>query len=435
MNRPANNRHRPEPLYPTPVSRRQFLSMLGISSAAALTPAALDLSSNSAEAVGKKKKNAKAAPAAPARPGAEQPGAKVLVVIELQGGNDGFSMLVPSGDARFHQLRDRVWLQPKDLQRIDDRYSVAKGLAPLVGQLAFVEGVGVAKPDLSHSTMMTRWWQGEPENPTSTGTGFLGRCCDALSDSGPIVGVSIGGGSTPALISNRAPTVSLPDLGSLKELTADQDQRMRPTLSALTVGNGDTSGLDGVDPGLLNTARAGLASGLSLVNSLGSITGKANGYPDDDLSRSLELARELVGLNAGIRVIHIPWGSFDMHTGIQYAHPEAMRRLGGSLTAFHNDLVRTGLSRRVMVATTSEFGRRPQANAGGTDHGTASTALLMGPVRAGRYGGQINFGQLDQAGNPAATVNMTDYYATLATWLGIPASAVLGSGSPVGGIF
>jgi uncharacterized protein (DUF1501 family) len=134
-------------------------------------------------------------------------------------------------------------------------------------------------------------------------------------------------------------------------------------------------------------------------------------------------------------VIHIPWGSFDMHTGLQYSHPEQMRQLGVALTAFHNDLFKSGMSRRVMVATTSEFGRRPQANAGGTDHGTASTALMMGPVRAGRYGGQINFNQLDQAGNPAATVNMTDYYATLAQWLNIPASAVLGSGSPIGGIF
>lgn len=91
-----------------------------------------------------------------------------------------------------------------------------------------------------------------------------------------------------------------------------------------------------------------------------------------------------------------------------------MRRLGSALDAFENDLVRSGLSDRVLVATTSEFGRRPQANAGGTDHGADSTALVLGPVRAGRHGAPANFGQLDQSDNVAATVSMADYYATLA---------------------
>jgi uncharacterized protein (DUF1501 family) len=425
---------KPTPLEPTVVSRRRFLSMLGVTSAGLALPLSADLVMNDAEAAAKKSKAPKKkpqSPATPAKPGADRPGPRVLVVIELQGGNDGFSMLVPTGDGRFRQQRDRVWLDPKDLQKLDDRYSIAKGLAPLSARLAFVEGVGVAKPDLSHSSMMARWWQGNPDGATPTGTGFLGRLCDSLVDSGPIIGVSVGGGSTPALISERATTVALPDLGSLRELTDDKDARMRPTFSALTEGAGDTAGLDGVDPGLLTAARNGLASGLSIVGSLGSIDGKANGYPDTPLARSLSMAREVVAINAGIRVIHIPWGSFDTHTGQRYSHPEQMRQLGAALVGFHNDLVRSGLSNRVLVATTSEFGRRPQANAGGTDHGTASTALLMGPMRSGRHGVALNFGSLDQAGNVAATVNMTDYYASLASWLGVPAGAVLPQGAPI----
>jgi uncharacterized protein (DUF1501 family) len=428
---------RHQPLVPTPVSRRQFLSMVGVGAAAAATPTLADAFGNEADAATKKttkKPVAKKPSAQPVAAGAERPGPRVLVVIELQGGNDGFSMLIPSGDGRFRQLRDRSWLEQKDMARLDDGYSIAGGLAPLAGMLGFVEGVGVAKPDLSHSSMMARWWAGEPDGVSAVRTGFLGRCCDALIDSGAIVGVSVGGGATPALISDRAPTVSLPDLGSLRELTDDKDARMRPTLSALTNGGADTAGLDGVDPALMNTARNGLASGLSVVGALGSINGKAPGYPDNNLGRSLSMARELVAINAGVRVIHIPWGSFDTHTGHRYSHPAQMRELGSALVAFHNDLVRNGLSRRVLTATTSEFGRRPQANAGGTDHGTASTALLMGPIRPGRYGAPVNFSQLDAAGNPAATVNMTDYYATLAGWLGIPPPQVLGSGSAIGGV-
>jgi uncharacterized protein (DUF1501 family) len=377
--------NRNEPLHPTVVSRRTFLAMLGATGAAASVP---DLMSNEAAAAKPKKKPAKQQPgsakAAPA--GAARPGPNVLVVIELQGGNDGYSMLVPTGDGRFRQLRDRVWLNPKDLENYGGAYSIAKGLAPLAKQLAFVEGIGVAKPDLSHTSMMTRWWQGDPDGTARVRTGFLGRCSDLLIDSGPIIGVSIGGGATPALISNQAPTVALPDLGSLRELTNDQDARMRPTLSALSAGGGDTAGLTTIDPALLATARSGLASGLSILGSLGSVAGKNAGYPDTPLARALSMARELISINAGVRIIHIPWGSFDTHTGHQWSHPEQMRQLGAALTAFWNDLVRNGLSRRVLTATTSEFGRRPQANAGGTDHGTASTALLLGPIRRAATG-------------------------------------------------
>jgi uncharacterized protein (DUF1501 family) len=410
------------------VSRRQFLSMVGLTTTATVLPAALDLVGSSADAAkkakGASKKKAATAVEGPLVAGRAVAGPRVLVVIELQGGNDGFSMLVPTGDARFRQLRNRAWLNPKDLVRFDDRYSIAAGLAPLASRVAFVEGVGVAKPDFSHTGMMTRWWQGDPEGTGTNRTGFLGRCCDLLDTGLPVVGVSVGGGSTPALVSNKAPTVALPGLDSLRELTQDQDARMRPTMGSLTDGGGDTGGLEFADGDLMARARVGLASGLTLLNGLGGITGKTK-YPDNRLASALGLARELVSLNVGVRVIHVPWGSFDTHTGHAWSHPEQMRQLGVALTAFHNDLVRSGLSDRVLIATTSEFGRRPEANAGGTDHGAASTALLLGPVRPGRHGAPVNFEQLDPSGNVAATVSMSDYYATIAGWLGLPPSEVL----------
>ncbi len=412
------------------VSRRQFLSMVGLTTTATLLPAALDLDGSSADAAKRAKrasgasKKKTAVAEGPLVAGRPVGGPRVLVVIELQGGNDGFSMLVPTADARFRQLRNRAWLNPKDLVRFDDRYSIAAGLAPLASRVAFVEGLGVPKPDFSHTGMMTRWWQGDPDGTGTNRTGFLGRCCDVLDTGSPVVGVSVGGGSTPALLSAKAPTVALPGLDSLRELTQDQDARMRPTMGALTDGGGETEGLEFVDGDLLARARVGLASGLTLLNGLGGITGKTK-YPDNRLASALGLARELVSLNVGVRVIHVPWGSFDTHTGHQWSHPEQMRQLGVALTAFHNDLVRSGLSDRVLIATTSEFGRRPEANAGGTDHGAASTALLLGPVRPGRHGAPVNFEQLDPSGNVAATVSMTDYYATIAGWLGLPPSEVL----------
>ncbi len=436
-----------EPQSPQVVSRRQFLSLLGLTTASAAAMLAMpdEASAASKKAAAKKTKAVKGKAVVPAGPIPLDPptsngpparaGQRTLVVIELQGGNDGFSMLIPSGDGRFRQLRDHVWLEPGNMVRLDDRYSVAKGLAPLMGNLALVEGVGVAKPEFSHTEMMTRWWQGDPDGNRGVRTGFLGRCCDLMGNTSGISAVSVGGGFTPSLVSERAATVALPDVGSLRELTQDQDPRMRPALSALTEGGNEASGLDAVDGDLLAKARAGMASGLNLLGGLGGVTGKKNGYPDDSLGGSLSLVRELISLNQGIRILHIPWGSFDTHTNQRWSHPDQMNHLGAALGAFRNDLTRNGLSDRVLVATVSEFGRRPGANASGTDHGAASTALLMGPVRAGRHGAPLNFNQLDNSGNVAATVSMNDYYATLASWLGLPISELMaGGGTPLASV-
>jgi uncharacterized protein (DUF1501 family) len=106
-----------------------------------------------------------------------------------------------------------------------------------------------------------------------------------------------------------------------------------------------------------------------------------------------------------------------------------MNRLGVGLEAFANDLETSGLSDRVLVATTSEFGRRAEANQSGTDHGTASTMLMMGPIKTGRQGQPVNFKALDNEGNVKATTMMTDYYATLAAWIGVRPEDVLPTSS------
>ncbi len=417
---------------PSLVSRRQLLSMMGVTGAVALTP--FDAISAKTKKPAKKKAPAKSPKAQNGKNVPQSDGPRVLVVIELQGGNDGFSMLIPSGDSRFRSLRDRAWFNQKDMVKYgDDRYSLAVGLAPLAARLSFVEGVGVAKPDLSHTAMMTRWWNGDPDGNGSDRTGYLGRLCDVLGESSanPVTGVGLGGGITPSLISARPTTVALPSLWSLRDLVKDQDARMRPTLQALAEGGASTAGLETGSGDLLASARTGIATGLSLISSLSGLEGKPTGYPENQLSGGLALARELISLNLGVRVMHVKWGAFDTHTGHAWSHPEQMRQLGASLTAFHNDLARHGLSNRVMVATVSEFGRRPQANAGGTDHGTASTMLLMGPQKPGRHGVAPDFGRLDGAGNVTANVSMADYYASLSSWLGVPPGAVMKSGTPI----
>lgn len=357
---------------------------------------------------------------------------RVLVVLELQGGHDGFAMLVPYADDRFRKLRDRVWVDPKELHMLDDRYAISKGLEPVAKRLAFVEGVGVAKPDLSHFAMLQRWWHGDPEGNAGSLTGFLGRCCDAAVGGEPVTGVSLGGGTTPALVSAKATTVSLPAIDMVRELSKDEEEqrRLKNVLHSLSKANGRSSGLGReATTAMMGMARKGLGSSLELSQMVGRIGESPKGYPDSDIGRSLAMTRQLISLGAGMKIFHIPWGSFDTHTNQVGTHVDHMNRLGPALDAFAKDLEANGLSDNVLFATTSEFGRRPEANQNGTDHGTASTMLLMGPVKTGRHGQSVNFKSLDDSGNVKATTSMADYYATLARWVGVSPDAVLAKGA------
>ena len=414
------------PRSPILVSRRRLLHMLGAAGAAGLSTALLGCSRDSEQAT--------ATTAAPAtgpvvRTKGDAVATRSLVVIEMQGGNDGFAMLVPYGDGTFRRLREHIWIDPKDLHVIDDRYAIAKGLAPIATDIAFVEGVGVANPDLSHSAMAGRWWQGDPEGNRGLLTGFLGRCCDAAAGTEPVTGMSIGGGSTPALRSAKATTVSLPKLDAVRDLMKDEPEqdRFRRSLAGVAAGRGGIG-----DPGSeawLELARSGLRAGLKLSTMVGSADEGAAAvarYPaGDDLGSALASVRQMITNGSGVRVFHVPWGDFDTHSNEVGTHTDRMNRLGAALAAFRDDLSDHGLRDRVLVATTSEFGRRPEANGSGTDHGTASTMLLMGPVAPHRYGIPVDFRRLDDDGNVKATTSMADYYATLAGWLGVPADSVL----------
>lgn len=426
------------------VTRRQLLKMLGLTGAAGavgvLGACSADATARASKPAGRAKGAAKSVSSSVALNNATKHGDRSLVVIEFEGGNDGFATLIPYGDGRFRKLRDRIWVDPKNLSILDERYALPKGLEPLKSRLAFVEGVGVAHPDLSHFAMAQRWWTADPEGTQSPSTGFLGRCCDAVHRGEAVGGVSVGGGSAPIMIASKASTVSLPQLDMVRDVSKAEPSeiRMRSSLASLVDADAahSSTGAGEEADRYAAIARSGIGSGLELLGTLTKLGDRPKRYPDTELGKSLALVRQLITLDVGMRVFHVPFGGFDTHTNQNGTHDDLMNQFGLAVGAFLGDLDDAGLSNRVLVATVSEFGRRAESNAGGTDHGTASTVMLAGPVQVGRHGTAPDLRQLDQAGNVKATVSMTDYYATLVQdWLGVPAGEVLPKGStPIGGL-
>jgi uncharacterized protein (DUF1501 family) len=354
---------------------------------------------------------------------------RVLVVIELSGGNDGLSTIVPAEDRVYQRLRPTLALRQEELTEWTDGYSLPKALAPLRDHgLAALHGVGSHQPNLSHHEMATRWWAGIAGTDTWHGPGFLGRLCDHLDAPGDtLVGVSLTPGESPAFGAEHAFTCGIGSANPLGLIT-----EAGPDRTAVLAG------------ALEQMARAGgaqhqsvVTSMLSMVDLLGGLAKPNERIPDSAFGQQLRLALQLISGDTGVRVIHIPMGGagFDTHTNHRAAHTELMRQLGEPLAAFMAELSTHGLSERVLVATTSEFGRRVEEHNGGLDHGAASTALLLGPVNPGLHGEPSPLNKLDADGNLRATVEFDRYYATLAMFMGVdPADVLRPAARPISGL-
>lgn len=424
------------------ISRRDFLRLAGIGGAGAwLTGCSLDPGSGSASRVTDTTSPARVAGPAPsssvvagAAPTLTTPtgdlGARRLVVVELGGGNDGLSTLVPHGLPGFGDLRSNVVFGEDVLVGIDDLYARHVNLGRLADRgLAFVPGLGTANPDGSHCEMLERWWSGSPRGSVAAGAGFFGRLCDVIGDpAAAAVGVSIGSGDHPALRTEKVTTLSLPDAGAAGYLVgADPGDTIR---TAFQQGYAAMVGASGDD--WLETARWAGRDALAMGHVLTGLDQAGEGYTGSDLSNGLSLAAQLFSAEVGVRVVYVQANlNFDTHDDHLGQWPGNIDVVDSSIDAFLNDLGRRGLADQVLVMTISEFGRTAHDNgSGGLDHGTAGVAMLAGPVTPGVYGEHPSLTSFDDNGDLIATMDFDRYYATVAErWLGVPANEVL-DGNP-----
>lgn len=351
---------------------------------------------------------------------------RTLVVIEMGGGNDSLSMVVPHADPRYHDLRRSLAIDdPIDL---DGEIGFHPALTELAagyrrGRVAIVEGVGTEHPDLSHFVSMRRWWDGT-EQPD--GTGWLGRFLDSAGGSSePLAGITIGPGPTPAMLGLDTYVVNVADASGLAAEVPwwvdDRDELMGLWRGFAPAAVPDPV-LDPVRRAIAVTADADQRLRRSLRPLEAAIeTGRVPAEESGTLSGHLQLAAALIASEARPRVLYVHgFGDYDTHEDQSGRHGALMADLDRGLAAFWATLEEASADERALVMTTSEFGRRPEDNDGGTDHGTAADHLVMGPsVEGGRHGERPSLRRLDADGNLAHTVDFRSVYATvLDGWFG-----------------
>lgn len=355
---------------------------------------------------------------------------RVLVVVQLTGGNDGLNTVVPFAQDAYYRLRPSLSLAPGAVHRLDDQTALHPELGPLAelfaeGQLAVVQGVGYPDPDRSHFRSMQIWHTADPGTDYGGGVarpeaGWLGRLAAQLAgDEGGMPALHVGRGDLPlSLKTPRGFTPTVRDARGFRlaePRTGFGAARNRMLAARAAEAQGFTA-----ERRALHAAAASTYDAAARMEALLSDQGRAD-YPNHRLAEELALAAQLIAGGFGTRLFGLTLDGFDTHARQTQTHAALMRELGQSLAAFQRDLADKGVSDRVVTLVFSEFGRRVEENASkGTDHGAAGPVLVMGaPVAGGLRGGAPDLGELT-AGDLAHSVDFRALYASLEKdWLGL----------------
>jgi len=359
----------------------------------------------------------------------------LLVVVQLSGGNDGLSTIVPYAEDDYHAVRTTTRVFAKDVLKIDDY----RGFNPLLagmrsiwdrGELAIVEGVGYAHPNRSHFASFDIW-HAASDRGTAGGNGWLARLGGLLrkGDEGDVnIAVHVGERLPYSLYSPESPGVCFRD--------PRQYQWDRNGEDICEAAGGGMGGMGGMDPEMRmgrvrNTFLKARDSSAVIRKAVDRYQPKVE-YPDSNLGYSLSVVAALANGGIGTRILSVELDGFDTHSGQRVRHDELLRTLDGALTAFLEDLRGTSVGERTTVMVFSEFGRRVAENASiGTDHGTAAPLFVAGaPVEGGLYGKHPSLQDLDE-GDLKFTNDFRGVYATLiADWFQQDADAMLGASYP-----
>ncbi|MBC8008776.1 MAG: DUF1501 domain-containing protein, partial [Burkholderiales bacterium] len=358
---------------------------------------------------------------------------RILVLVQLAGGNDGLNTLVPFDDPAYHSLRPTLALKQKDVLGVTDHLGLHPACAPLhalmnEGRLGIVQNVGYPNPNRSHFRS-TEIWETASESEESLSSGWIGRYLDNACAGAPAAdeadpeAIHINaevpqsfGGTLPhntygLTLGNRAGRAGRDDAALLEKLAAQDSDHDHPNNTFL---------------------RATLMDALVAEKKIQQIIDRNKPevtYPGGGFAQSLRNVAGLIAAGLSTRVYFVSLGGFDTHANQANAHTNLLKNLSEGLAAFQKDITARGLDDQVLTMTFSEFGRRPNENdSRGTDHGTAAPLFVMGKQIHGPLHGTAPDLKVEKNADLTFTTDFRSVYATvLDRWLETPAAPILGA--------
>ena len=353
------------------------------------------------------------------RAGAAAPGPRrLLILVYLYGGNDGFNTWVPYTDARYYRLRPSIAVPRDAVLKVTDSHGLHPSLAPLLPlwearELAIVQGLGYPGTTQQHYRDSEIAFTAADEE--ILGEGWVSRALAAAQRraAGPEA-VAFG------VLDVRALDPMGPFRG--ERIAAVQVHHASELLAARRFAGCAT---ESNAPGRGAAASGGMLAPRPL----------ATPFPADPFGQALRAAVELAAADAAIPVIHVALNAhdgdkhhtLDTHWDQLRYHGEALRRLAEGLAALRAGLVEIGRWDETLVATYDEFGRSPVENENhGTHHGLGTTHFVAGGrVRGGLYGKAPPVEDLHPIGGPAPALDTRRLWTTVVQgWWGLDAASL-----------
>ncbi|RMH13155.1 MAG: DUF1501 domain-containing protein [Planctomycetota bacterium] len=423
-------------------TRRDFLnSSLALASAAVTVPAFIQ---RSAYALPKPAWGMSSIPGVPEE--------RILVVVQLSGGNDGLNTVVPFLDDLYYRARPSIALPREQVLELSGRgvdgVGLHRALAPIKnlydnGLCSVVQGVGYPNPNRSHFKSMDIW---HTADTTGTGDGWLGRYVDAecvgygKGESGTAEQpagqtkaveppVAIGRTAPLALMGRTTKPVSFETADLFRWTGQDvHEDLVKPykTISERSV----PADLDEHSTAafLMRTSMDAQIASDSIRRAVAARP--LVQYPNSQLAQQLSMVAKMIRAGVKTRVYYVTHSGFDTHSGQGGPfgrHANLLGQFAEAIQAFYRDLEAQDNAGRVLTMSFSEFGRRVAQNASqGTDHGTAAPMFLFGPmVNAGVIGRQPSLSDLDQGDLKFGLDFRSVYAGVLEDWLVADSKVVL----------
>ena len=316
---------------------------------------------------------------------------RVLVVVQMTGGNDFMNTIVPFNSGYYYDARKKIVINQDQVLPINDQLGINHNAAPFKrlydeGKMAIIQGIGYPDSNRSHFRGMDIWHTCEPDLVGLDGwLGLAVRELDPNSEN-VLTGVNIGRGLPRAMAVSGVPVTSIGDLEGYgvmtdieRQLLQDKSIETFKNIYGQAIGSGPVAeyiGKTGMD--VLKAA--------DLLSDVAAQYESPIEYADNAIAKSLrDVARiHLAGL--GTRIFYTAHAGYDTHANEMTAHPKLMTEVSGAISDFLDDLEHHGAGDQVAVLVFTEFGRRMRDNGSGSDHGSGGGAFLFGNnVEGGLY--------------------------------------------------
>ena len=322
---------------------------------------------------------------------ANKRGNKLLILIELQGANDGLNTVIPYSNKFYYKLRPNIAIKKNDILSIDKNVGLhfaMEGLAKLYekGELKIIQNLGYPQPVLSHFRSIELWETGG-DGSSKGRNGWLVPSLENISQFSKLDAKAIHLDTSSGLFKGGLDGYLGPNSIDYNPSELESRDSTIPTLSNNNIG-------------LLGELIKQRKENQINIKSLKDKLSKKNSnfrVGRGALGSQLSQVISLIDAEVNIPVFKVSMGSFDTHIDQYWKHRDLLRELSEGISDLVKNLKRIGIWNDTIVMTYSEFGRRANENGSrGTDHGMAAPHFLLGgSVSGGIFGGNLDFNKLN----------------------------------------